>query len=50
MPVPVVKVKDWRVVEPVWSAVAKVEAPETLSDPRVPMEVRDERVVTVVSM
>ena len=50
VPVPVVKVKDWRVVEPVWSAVAKVEAPETLSDPRVPMEVRDERVVTVVSM
>ena len=39
-------VKFWRVVEPVVRRVASVVAPETLSDVRVPIEVRDESVVT----
>lgn len=50
VPVPVVKVNDWSVVEPVWRAVAKVDAPETVRDPSVPIEVRDESVVTDGSM
>ena len=44
VPVALVNVKAWSVVEPVWRAVENEDNPETESVPRVPSEVREEAV------
>jgi hypothetical protein len=46
VPVAFWKVKFWRVVEPRARRLPVVERPETVSEPRVPILVREERVVT----